>query len=113
MFNVQRMIAGVRNLRIDSGPMDRATLMREMDTGLLVTELMGQGINQVTGDYSRGATGFWVERGEIQYPVEEVTIAGNLKDMFRRIVEVGADVDTRGNYRCGSILIDQVTVAGE
>jgi PmbA protein len=86
--------------------------MKRMHTGLLVTELIGFGVNTVTGDYSRGAAGFWVENGEIQYPVEEITVAGNLKDMFRRIVAVGSDVDTRGNIRSGSILIENMTVAG-
>jgi PmbA protein len=83
-----------------------------MDTGLLVTELIGQGVNQVTGDYSRGAAGFWVEGGVIQYPVEEITIAGNLKDMYQNIVAVGNDVDLRRNTRTGSILVAQMTVAG-
>jgi len=77
-----------------------------------VTELIGFGVNIVTGDYSRGAAGFWVENGEIAYPVEEITIAGNLRDMFRGIVAVGADVDARGNIRTGSILIDSITIAG-
>jgi PmbA protein len=84
-----------------------------MDTGLLVTELIGFGVNNVTGDYSRGASGFWVENGEIQYPVSEITVAGNLPDMFSSIVEVGNDQDQRGNIRSGSILIEQMTVAGE
>ena len=83
-----------------------------MHTGLLVTELIGFGVNTVTGDYSRGAAGFWVENGEIQYPVEEITVAGNLKDMFRQLVAVGSDVDLRGNIRTGSILIDGMTIAG-
>jgi len=83
-----------------------------MGTGLLVTELMGQGINTVTGDYSRGATGFWVEGGEIAYPVEEITIAGNLRDMFRGIVAVGSDVYVRGSRSTGSVLIDEMAVAG-
>ena len=83
-----------------------------MGTGLLVTELMGQGINLVTGDYSRGAAGFWVENGEIQYPVEEITIAGNLRDMYSQLVEVGNDVDIRGNIRTGSILLESMMVAG-
>ncbi len=74
---------------------------------------MGQGVNRVTGDYSRGASGFWVEKGEIQYPVEEITIAGNLKDMYKNIVSVGNDVDLRGNIRTGSILIEQMSIAGE
>jgi PmbA protein len=83
-----------------------------MDRGLLVTELMGQGVNGVTGDYSRGAAGFWIENGRIAYPVHEVTIAGNLRDMYRGIVEVGSDVDVRGGIRTGSILVEQMTVAG-
>ncbi len=81
---------GVRNLRISSGNLDLAGLLQRMGTGLLVTELMGQGVNNVTGDYSRGAAGFWVEQGEIQYPVEEITIAGNLKSMFMGLQEVGS-----------------------
>jgi len=104
---------GVRNLCIKPGDLQFEELIRTMGTGLLVTELIGAGVNNVTGDYSRGVAGYWVEGGEIRHPVEEVTIAGNLKDLFRHIVEVGADVDTRGNYRSGSILIDRVTVAGE
>jgi PmbA protein len=104
---------GVHNLVIDSGPNDLDGLLKKMDKGLLVTELMGQGINRVTGDYSRGASGFWIEGGQIQYPVEEITVAGNLKDMFLNIVEVGNDVDTRRNIRTGSILIENMTIAGE
>jgi PmbA protein len=103
---------GVHNLTIDPGKENLEGLLRQMNTGLLVTELIGFGINMVTGDYSRGAAGFWVENGEIQYPVEEITIAGNLKDIFRRIQAVGSDVDTRGNIRSGSILIENMTVAG-
>jgi PmbA protein len=83
-----------------------------MGEGLLLTELIGFGVNTVTGDYSRGAAGFWVQNGEIQYPVEEITVAGNLKDMFRNIVGVGSDVDLRGNIRTGSILISDMTIAG-
>jgi PmbA protein len=83
-----------------------------MGTGLLVTELIGFGVNNVTGDYSRGAAGFWVEGGEIQYPVDEITVAGNLKDMFMNIIEVGNDVDVRGNTRTGSVLIGQMMIAG-
>ena len=86
--------------------------MRRMGNGLLVTEVMGQGINLVTGDYSRGASGFWIENGQIQYPVEEITIAGNLREIFNNIVAVGNDVDLRGNIRTGSILIEEMTVAG-
>lgn len=104
---------GVHNLTVDSGMLDFDGLLREMGTGLLVTELMGQGVNMVTGDYSRGAAGFWVEHGVIQYPVEEITIAGNLKDMFRAVVAIGSDVECRGNYRTGSVLIEHMTVAGE
>lgn len=104
---------GVRNLIIDPGTCDLAGLMKQMDTGLLVTELIGHGVNMVTGDYSRGAAGFWVEGGEIQYPVEEITIAGNLKDMFLGLQAVGNDIDKRGNIRSGSILIERMTVAGE
>jgi PmbA protein len=104
---------GVHNLTIDPGAYDYQGMLRQLHTGLLVTELMGQGVNMVTGDYSRGAAGFWVENGEIQYPVEEITIAGNLKDMFRNIVAVGNDVDYRGNIRTGSILVERLSIAGE
>ena len=103
---------GVHNLTVDSGPKSFEALLAEMGTGLLVTELMGMGINIVTGDYSRGAAGFWVEGGEIAYPVEEITIAGNLADMFLGIREVGADVDARGVVRTGSLLVDRMTIAG-
>jgi PmbA protein len=104
---------GVRNLSIDSGELDRAGLLKEMGTGLLVTELMGQGVNPVTGDYSRGAAGFWVENGEIVYPVEEITIAGNLKNMYLDLCAVGRDIDTRGSTRTGSWLIERMTIAGD
>jgi PmbA protein len=100
-------------LTIDSGALDYQGLLKQLGTGLLVTELMGQGVNMVTGDYSRGAAGFWVENGEIQYPVEEITIAGNLKDMLKNIVAVGNDVDYRGNVRTGSILVERMSIAGE
>ena len=103
---------GVHNLCVDSGKFDLAGLLAQMDTGLLITELIGFGVNNVTGDYSRGAVGFWVENGEIQYPVEEITIAGNLRNMFTHILEVGTDVDTRGNIRSGSILVEDLTIAG-
>jgi PmbA protein len=102
----------VHNLSIASGPQDLPALLKTMHTGLLITELIGFGVNNVTGDYSRGAAGFWVEQGEIQYPVEEITVAGNLKDMFRHIREIGNDVDRRGSTRTGSILIENMTVAG-
>lgn len=104
---------GVHNLSIDPGERDFDAMLKLLDTGLLVTELMGQGVNRVTGDYSRGAAGFWVENGQIQYPVEEITIAGNLKEMFMHIVAVGNDVDMRGNIRTGSILVEEMSVAGE
>ena len=87
-------------------------MLKKMGTGLVVTELMGQGINYVTGDYSRGASGFWVENGVIQYPVQEITIAGNLREMFGQIVAVGADTLIRGAKKSGSILIGQMTIAG-
>ena len=83
-----------------------------MHTGLLVTELIGSGINMVTGDYSRGAAGFWIENGVIQYPVEEITIAGNLLDMFKNIVAIANDIDVRGNTHCGSIVVENMTIAG-
>jgi PmbA protein len=89
-----------------------AAMLKKMGTGLLVTELMGQGVNYVTGDYSRGASGYWVENGEIQYPVEEVTIAGNMNEIFQQIVAIGADVLIRGTKQTGSILIESMTVAG-
>ena len=91
---------------------DLVKMLRKLDTGLFVTELMGQGVNYVTGDYSRGASGFWVENGVIQYPVEEITIAGNMRDMFQQIVSIGSDTLTRGTKTTGSILIDGMTVAG-
>jgi PmbA protein len=95
-----------------SAELDFAGLLNTMSRGLLVTELLGQGINAVTGDYSRGAAGFWVEHGEIQFPVQEITIAGNLKDMFRNIVAAGSDVLVQGSRQCGSILIEGMTIAG-
>ncbi len=103
---------GVHNLIIDPGTDDLNAMVQAMGRGLLVTELIGFGVNQVTGDYSRGAAGFWVEKGEIQYPVEEITIAGNLAEMFRQIVTTGKDIDTRGNIQSGSIWIENMTVAG-
>jgi PmbA protein len=103
---------GVFNLFINHGDKDLTQLCKTMGTGLLVTELIGQGVNLMTGDYSRGAFGFWIENGEIQYPVEEITIAGNLRDMFQGIQLIGNDVDNRGNIKTGSILLDRMTVAG-
>jgi PmbA protein len=104
---------GVHNLTVEASDNDFNAMLKQLDNGLLVTELMGQGVNRVTGDYSRGASGFWVENGQIEYPVEEITIAGNLKDMYKNIVSVGNDVDYRGNIRTGSILIEQMSIAGE
>ena len=104
---------GTHNLTIDSTSGDLDHLIAKMGTGLVVSELIGSSVNNVTGDYSRGAFGFWVENGEIQYPVEEITIAGNLAEMFKGIVAIGSDVDTRGSVRTGSILLDNMTVAGE
>ena len=87
-------------------------MLSDMGTGLLVEELIGQGVNAVTGDYSRGAVGHWVENGEIQYPVNEVTIAGNLRDLYQRIERIGNDQDLRGGIRCGSVLVREMTIAG-
>ena len=103
---------GVHNLFVSHGTEDQAALIRRMGRGLLVTELMGSGLNMVTGDYSRGAAGFWVENGEIQFPVQEVTIAGNMRDRFKQIVAVGKDLEMRSNIRTGSVLIDKMMVAG-
>ncbi len=104
---------GSHNLILQSSDLDFKALLKKMGTGLVVTELLGQGVNMVTGDYSRGAAGYWVKNGEIQHAVEEVTIAGNLKDMFKQIVAVGNDVLVRGSVQCGSILIEKMTVAGD
>lgn len=104
---------GVRNLLLEPGGDGAEDLFARMGDGLYVTEVMGQGVNLVTGDYSRGATGFRVERGKIAHPVEEVTIAGNLRDMFRNVVAAGPDIDTRGNIQCGKVLISSMVVAGE
>ena len=104
---------GNHNLIVPPTGEDFPALLKKMDTGLLVTELLGHGLNMVTGDYSRGAAGFWVENGEIAYPVEEITVAGNLRDMFMGIVALGTDVETRGSRRVGSVLIDRMTVAGD
>lgn len=103
---------GARNVFVTHGQLDQAGLLRQMDRGLLVTELMGQGLNLVTGDYSRGAGGFWVENGEIQFPVQEVTIAGNLRDLYRNMVAIGKDLDRRGNICTGSVLLEKMTIAG-
>jgi PmbA protein len=104
---------GVHNLEIPANAGDFDALVGGMKRGLLVTELMGQGVNAVTGDYSRGAAGFWVENGRVEYPVDGITIAGNLKSMFSAFEAVGSDVDPRSHIRCGSILLGRMTVAGE
>ena len=104
--------SGVHNLILDDTGKTFAECLAAMHRGFLVTELMGHGVNNVTGDYSRGAAGFWVENGKLDYPVEEVTIASNLREMFKGIVEIGKDIDLRGSIRCGSILIDNMMIAG-
>lgn len=103
---------GVHNLIVPHGNKDLSALIKTLPRGMLVTELLGQGVNIVSGDYSRGASGFWIENGEIVYPLDEVTLAGNLKDMFLHIQEIANDVDVRGNIRTGSVLIEGLTVAG-
>jgi PmbA protein len=103
---------GVHNLLVSSGNLELNDLIKKMNRGLVITELMGQGVNLVTGDYSRGATGFWVEQGSIQYPVEEITVAGNLKDMFLNIRDIGCDIEKRSNILTGSILLESMTVGG-
>lgn len=103
---------GCHNVFVTHGNDDLTALLKKMGKGLLVTELMGSGINMVTGDYSRGAAGYWVENGEIQFPVQEVTVAGNLKDIFANIVAIGNDIDPRRNIKTGSVLIEKMAVAG-
>ncbi len=104
---------GIHNWRINGRGLGFDALLKEMGTGLVVTELMGQGVSGITGDYSRGAAGFWVENGIIQYPVSEITIAGNLKDMWRNIVTIGDDIETRSNIQCGSVLLPEMKIAGQ
>jgi PmbA protein len=106
---------GTHNLLVEArgGGQPVAELLRKLGTGLLVTELMGQGVNGVTGDYSRGASGYWVENGAVAFPVHEITIAGNLKDMYRNIAALGSDIDVRGGVRVGSVLISEMTIAGD
>ncbi len=103
---------GIHNAVVRPGSDDFAGMLKRLGTGLLVTEVMGQGVSIVTGDYSRGASGFWVENGQIAYPVQEITIAANLRDMFAGIVAIGNDVDPRSHILTGSILVDRMTVAG-
>ena len=102
----------MHNLIVTGGGLDFAAMLDALGTGLLVTEVMGQGVNIVTGDYSRGAAGFWVENGRIEFPVEEVTVAGNLRQMLSGIRAVGSDVDPRSHILVGSILLGNMTVAG-
>ncbi len=104
---------GNHNLIVAPGSRDFAEMLQELGTGLHVTELMGQGVNMVTGDYARGASGYWVEDGAIRFPVEEITIAGNLREMFRNVSAVGGDVLARGSRICGSIVVDGMTIAGD
>jgi len=104
---------GVHNWHITGQDQNFISMLKQLDKGLLVTSLMGNGINYVTGDYSRGAAGFWIENGEIQYPVSEITIAGNLKDMLLNIVSIGSDIETRNNIQCGSVLLPTMKIAGE
>ncbi len=103
---------GPQNLVVSSNAGDLAELIAEMGTGLIVEELIGHGVNNVTGDYSRGAAGHWVENGEVQFPVHEVTIAGNLRELYARVERIGSDVDSRGGIRCGSLLVGEMTIAG-
>jgi PmbA protein len=104
---------GIHNLVVEPDDVNFDALVKEMETGLVITELMGMGINTVTGDYSRGACGFWVEAGEILFPVEEITVAGNLRDVYAGIRRIANDVDVRGNIRTGSVLIEEMTIAGD
>lgn len=103
---------GAHNLLVPGNAGDMQSLLQQMQRGLLVQELIGHGVNNVTGDYSRGAMGYWIENGEIAYPVHEVTVAGNLRDLYARIVAIGSDQDLRGGIRCGSLLVDGMKIAG-
>ncbi len=104
---------GVHNVLVSGEDgVDEASIIADLDTGFLVTELIGQGVNPTTGDYSRGAAGYWIEKGKIAYPVHEVTIAGNLKDLYRNLVTIGSDPDPQSNVRCGTLLFDSMTIAG-
>lgn len=104
---------GVYNVFITNSNKNLNDLLQQMQHGLLLTELMGQSVDLTTGNYSQGAFGFWVEKGEIQYPVEEITVASNLKDMFKRIQYIGNDIDSRSNIKTGSILIENMIIAGK
>jgi PmbA protein len=106
---------GIHNLLVNGGAdaPDLDALFRRMGEGLYVTELLGQGVNGVTGDYSRGASGFWISGGERGPAVHEVTIAGNLLQMYRDVIAIGSDIDTQGTIQCGSVLVDGMTIAGD
>jgi len=104
---------GVRNLILEAPLSSQEALLEQVGTGLLVTEVMGQGVNLINGDYSRGAAGFWIKNGQIAWPAEEITIAGNLRKMFKGLIAVGDDIDHRYNVQTGSLLIDQMMVAGQ
>ena len=104
---------GVHNLSITPSAGALSELFADMGTGLYVTELLGQGVSLLTGDYSRGAAGYWVENGRIAYPVHEITIAGNLREMFASVIAVGNEIDTRGNVRSGPVQLAEMTIAGE
>ena len=103
---------GPQNLLVLGGTDDMQSLIKSMDRGLLVQELIGQGVNGVTGDYSRGAVGYWIDKGEIAHPVHEITIAGNLRHLYQRIAAIGQDQDLRSGIRCGSLLVESMTIAG-
>ena len=103
---------GAHNVTVTPGDKNLEQLTAQMGRGLIVTQFLGQGVNIVTGDYSQGAAGFWVENGEIQYPVEEITVAGNYKDMFKNLIAIGNDVDRRANIITGSVLLDSLSIAG-
>jgi len=104
---------GVHNLFLNHQGLNFDQMLATMDRGLLVTELMGQGVNMITGDYSRGASGFWVEQGKIQHFVQEITIAGNLKDMYAKLIAIGNDCDHRSSLSTGSWLLDEMTIAAD
>ena len=104
---------GVHNLIVKPNKKNLDDIIVEMNKGLLITDMIGFGVNQITGDYSRGASGFWIENGEIAYPVEEITIAGNLTEMYKNIICIGNDIDQRGNILTGSVMIDKMIVAGK
>lgn len=103
---------GAHNLIVPGNVENLQSILKNIDSGLLVHELIGHGVNAVTGDYSRGVVGFWIEKGEIAFPVHEITIAGNLRDLYRRISAIGKDQDIRGGIRCGSLLVDEMAIAG-